>query len=240
MKAVISQSMYFPWVGFLEQIRLADVLVHYDDVQFSRGSFTNRVQVKNENGIKWMTVPLRNQQLGQNIEQIIIDNRTDWRNRHLNMLNQAYLKAPFRDEMLALVDQVLSNRHEMLSDLSRESLLALANYFNLSKNTLLMSSSQMGIGGTSNQRVLDLCLHVGASLYITGHGARNYLNHELFDQTGIRVEYMRYRMIPYNQLHGEFTPFVTALDLVANYGSNGEKFICSDSIYWKDFLNESN
>jgi len=240
MKVVISQSMYFPWIGILEQIRLADIFIHYDDVQFSRGSFTNRVQVKMDNDIKWMTVPLRNQQLGQSIDHVIIDNRTDWRNRHRNMLNQAYLKAPFKDEMLALVDQVLSTKHEMLADLSRESLLALANYFDLEKETQFMRSSQMGIGGANDERVLEHCLSVGANLYITGHGARNYLNHELFDKSGVRVEYMKYRMVPYKQLHGEFTPFVTALDLVANYGKDGEKLICSDSIYWKDFLNESN
>ena len=43
---VISQPMFFPWVGMFEQIALADVYVHYDDVQFSKGSFTNRVQLK--------------------------------------------------------------------------------------------------------------------------------------------------------------------------------------------------
>ena len=43
---VISQPMLFPWVGMFEQVALADVFVHYDDVQFSKGSFTNRVQLK--------------------------------------------------------------------------------------------------------------------------------------------------------------------------------------------------
>ena len=42
---VISQPMYFPRVGMLEQIRLADHFVYYDDVQFSRGGFSNRVQL---------------------------------------------------------------------------------------------------------------------------------------------------------------------------------------------------
>ena len=59
MRVVISQSMYFPWVGMLEQIRLADVFIHYDDVQFSKGSFSNRVQVKQPDGTSaWMTIPL--------------------------------------------------------------------------------------------------------------------------------------------------------------------------------------
>ncbi|MBC8123824.1 MAG: WbqC family protein, partial [Gemmatimonadaceae bacterium] len=55
---VISQPMLFPWIGMFEQICLADVYVHYDDVQFSKGSFSNRVQVKSASGSKWITVPL--------------------------------------------------------------------------------------------------------------------------------------------------------------------------------------
>ena len=36
MNVVISQPMLFPWVGMLEQVRLADSYVHYSDVQFSK------------------------------------------------------------------------------------------------------------------------------------------------------------------------------------------------------------
>jgi hypothetical protein len=48
MNTTISQSMYFPWVGLLELIRLTDIFIHYDDVQYprSRGGFYNRVQLK--------------------------------------------------------------------------------------------------------------------------------------------------------------------------------------------------
>ena len=63
MKILITQSMLFPWIGLLAQIKLADIIVHYDDVAFSKGSFTNRVQIKNQHGMNWMTVPLKNLKL---------------------------------------------------------------------------------------------------------------------------------------------------------------------------------
>ena len=65
---VVSQPMFFPWVGMFEQIRLADAYVHYTDVQFSKGSFVNRVQIKTADGFRWLTVPLKNVALGQNID----------------------------------------------------------------------------------------------------------------------------------------------------------------------------
>jgi len=239
MKVVISQSMYFPWVGLLEQVRLADIFIHYDDVQYARG-FYNRVQAKTANGSKWITVPLSNHHRGQRIDEVLIDNQADWRGKHRDILKQAYMKAPYRDEMLALVDEVFSKSATTLSDVSRESILALVRYFKLDTKVQFMRSSDMEIPGSGSQRLHNLCVAVAADIYVTGHGARNYLDHDLFERSGIKVEYMKYNMIPYSQFHGDFTPYVSALDLVANCGQDGASVITSNSIYWKDFLNDPN
>lgn len=230
---VVSQSMYFPWVGLLEQVRLADVFVHYDDVQFARGFF-NRVQVKTPNGPAWMTVPLRDWQRGQAIDRILIDESVDWRMKHRKMLQHAYQKAPFRDDMLSLIDSVFAREVTNLAELARHSVYALANYFDLPAPAF-MQSRDMGVDGSSSARLRDIVLALHGDVYVTGHGARNYLDHELFERDGIAVRYMNYRCSAYPQLHGEFTPYVTALDLVANCGRAGAAMICSETVDWKEF-----
>lgn len=239
VRVVISQSMYFPWVGLLEQIRLADIFVHYDDVQLTRG-FYNRVQVKTQQGSKWITVPLRDHHRGQNIDETFVDDRVDWRSQHRNILRQAYLKAPFRDEMLDLVDRVFSESILTIADVSRFSVLALSDYFDIRTNCKFLDSSLLNINGSSSQRLHDIVKVLGGSLYITGHGARNYLDHALFEQSDITVQYMNYQCTPYPQLYGGFTPYVTALDLIANCGQAGRGVIQSNAINWREFINESN
>lgn len=240
-RVVISQSMYFPWVGFLEQVRLTDVFVHYDDVQFSKGSFSNRVQIKTPNGMRWLSIPLRSVHLGQKIDEVELDERHDWRSQHLDILRQAYLKAPFRDDMLALVEQVFMKHASTLADISRTSLMALVDYFGFSSNSVFVDSKSLGREkGAGSQRVLDIVLEMQGKEYITGHGARKYLDHQLFARNGIAVQYMQYRCIPYPQLHGDFIPYVTALDLVANCGRSGISIIQSKSIDWKIFMRTNN
>lgn len=234
-KVVISQSMYFPWVGLLEQIQLSNIFVHYDDVPFSKGSFTNRVQVKTSAGIKWLTIPLRKFHLGEHIDEIEINEATDWRSQHRDILRQAYFKAPFRDEMLDLVDNVFSKSTSLLADLVKMSVIELADYFDISSNRRFISSKELKINGSSSQRVHDIVKHLGGKTYITGHGACNYLDYELFEKSYIAVQYMQYQCNPYTQLHGDFTPYVTALDLVANYGRSGKSVIKSESVNWKQF-----
>ena len=237
-RVVISQSMYFPWVGLLEQIRLAEIFVHYDDVQFSKGSFSNRIQVKTQAKTRWLTIPLRDVQLGQRIDEVALDESRDWRSQHRNILVQAYKKAAFRDDLLSVVDRVFSQPAFSLSDVAKASVGALVNYFNLAAHRLFVDSKNLGIHGSSSQRVLDIVKAVGGNVYITGHGAQHYLDHQFFERSGVSVQYMHYRCIPYPQLHGDFTPYVTALDLVANCGKDGASVIQSEAVDWKRFIQD--
>lgn len=236
MKVVISQPMFFPWVGMLEQVRLADTYVHYADVQFSKGSFTNRVQVKTAQGPVWMTVPLQSVTLGQHIDEISINMQKNWQRQHLETLRQAYAHAPYRQDMLELVDDVYAEAHTRLAPLSEASMQALCAYFRLETGRRFLHSTELCVGDSSSQRVLSIVQALGGTRYITGWGARHYLDHALFESAGVQVEYMDYRKLPYPQLHGDFTPFVSALDLVANTGREGLRYITSDTIYWKDFV----
>jgi len=231
--------MYFPWVGMLEQIKHADVFVHYDDVQFARGFF-NRVQIKTRTGTSWLTVPLAGQKRGQLINEVQIDNRADWKRSHIDQLKQAYEGAPFKREMLDVVDAVFCAQHRTLADLAQTSMGALVNYFApIGADKSFMASSALGIPGSGTQRLIDICIALRATSYLTGHGAKHYLEHQAFEAEGISVSYMAYGCKPYTQMHGEFTPYVSALDLIANRGRDGIAEINGRPEPWREFLHKS-
>ncbi len=233
---VISQPMLFPWVGMFEQIRLADVYVHYDDVPFSKGSRVNRVQTKTSDGFKWLTIPLSDVHLGQHIRDLVADDVQGWRNRHLTSLEQVYRQAPHKDEMLSVVEKVYQAKESRVVDILTSGIREVCAYFDLLGQRKFVHSSAMGVDGTGSRRVLDLVAAERGDVYVTGHGAKTYLDHELFEENGIRVEYMHYQRTPYPQLYGEFNPHVSILDLIANLGKDGCDLIHSPSVYWRDFL----
>lgn len=236
MRVVISQPMFFPWPGFLEQIRLADVFVRYDDVQFSKGSFTNRVQFKTAKGSQWLTVPLTGLSLGQRIDEVRVDQRSDWKARHRLMLAQAYAEAPYCADMLMLLERVYAADCDTIAGISWLSLRLLCEYFQIESNVRFVDVRELGVRGSGSQRVLEIVKALGGSHYVTGLGARNYLNHEEFERAGVQVEYMDYQKRTYPQLHGTFTPYVSGLDLVANLGEKGRNLLQPNAIPWREFL----
>lgn len=234
---VILQPMYFPWIGHLEQVRLADVYVHYDDVQFSNGSLVNRVKIKTARGPRWITAPVARRGL-QPINRVEIHEADpDWRNRQMRVFAEAYEGAPHRSDALDLLHTTLACDATSIGALSIASIEALADYFGL--ETRFERSSTLSIPGRSTQRVVDLTRHFGGRAYLTGHGARNYLDHGAFAPHGIEVRYMDYERATYPQLHGAFDPHVSSLDLVANCGRDGIEFIRSGTTPWQDFVTAS-
>ncbi len=230
--------MYFPWIGMFEQINLCNAYVNYDDVQFSKGSFTNRVQVKTDssNGFSWLTVPLKNLRLGVLINELEINNQRNWQKQHLEMLKQAYRNAPYVEEMLALVKDLFDTPYRNVGDISMRSMEIIINYYNLATSKSFYTASKLGIEGSSSERVYQIVKSLNGTHYITGHGAKNYLDHHLFEKGNVRVEYMNYLRIPYPQQFGDFNPYVSILDLVANVGKQGQEYIKSSTIHWKEFL----
>jgi hypothetical protein len=89
-------------------------------------------------------------------------------------------------------------------------------------------SSKLGITGERSQRLLDLCLHFGASRYLTGDAAKSYLDVELFKQSGVEVLWQNYKHPVYPQQHGAFIPYLSALDLLLNCGDESAAILAGD------------
>jgi hypothetical protein len=234
MRVVISQPFYFPWIGFMGQLSVADTLVWLDDAQFSKGSFVNRVQVKLPAGTSMMSVPLKG---SGSFTQIIDLEATakDWRAEHLNMLNRSFDGRPCVQNALDLFQAVVGANNPSLCDVLIRSAQELADCLGVLPKRILRSS-QLKASGSSWKRVLDIVKEVGGDEYVTGHGAIKYLDHDAFENNGVTVAYMQYAPLAWPQPFGDFTPFVSTLDILASLPADVAKtHINPSTINWRAF-----
>lgn len=236
-KVVISQPMFLPWIGIFEQIAAGDIFVHYDDAQFPQGrSFCSRVQLKAEEGTRWLSVPVKRTGK-QLIKDVKIDQSKDWKQSHLGLFQHCYRQAQFFDLAMDLLESVYAYEGELLSDFCIFGIEKIANFLKLESSFTLSSSYRFT--SSSTQRLLELLTAQQAEIYITGHGAKNYLDHELLESQGINVKYMDYSLKGYGQLYGGFTPYVSVIDLIANTGETASDYILAKTIDWKEFVLKS-
>lgn len=232
---VITQPMLFPWPGFFEQLMLADRYIYLDDAQFSKGSFTNRIQLLSGNDRCWMTIPLAGKGSFQKISELSSAG-DDWKTSHRALLRQSLLGAPYLDDALSIFDATYS--HSSLLELLIASIEEPARYMGIGVGREIQKSSTLSVESASWRRVLDLVLAAGGDRYLTGHGAANYLDHRAFEEEGVRVEYMDYSRSPWPQPSGSFTPYVSVLDLIARTGPEARNCLIPATTGWQDFLKE--
>src|ERR1044071_7543125 len=212
MKVVILQPYYIPWRGYFEQICRADLFIFYDDVQYDKRGWRNRNQIKTPKGKQWLTIPVHSrgaQTENIPINQIRIVWENPWTDHHLKAIQHSYSKAPFFNRYLPLLEKLYGRRDEFLADFTIDFTIALARELGNTHTSFSRSPEVAGIDGQKTDRLLQILKAVGATHYISGPSARDYIEKEKFDLASIALEYMEYNYPEYPQLYSPFDPYVS-------------------------------
>jgi len=194
-KIAILQSNYIPWKGYFDMIASVDEFILYDNMQYTRRDWRNRNQIKTPQGLQWLTVPVQVKgKYDQKIKDTLIYGEA-WVADHWKALEQNYRRAPFFQEVTAWLKPVyFDSRHEHLSELNRRLMLAVCAYLGI--HTRITSSTDYSLVDGKTERLVDLCLQVGATEYVSGPAAKDYLVERLFDEKNIRLTWFDYAGYP--------------------------------------------
>jgi hypothetical protein len=232
MNVVILQPSYIPWRGYFDQINRADLFIFYDDVQYDKRGWRNRNQIKTPHGRQWLTIPVYSrgaQTQNIPIHQILIVWENLWNQIHLKAIQQSYSKAPHFERYQPLLETFYQRRDELLADFTIDFTIALARELGITHTRFMRSSEIAEINGQKTDRLIQILQAVGATHYISGPSAQDYLEREKFDQVGITLEYMQYNYPEYPQLYPPFDPQVSILDLLVMTGSEAPHYIFKGS-----------
>jgi hypothetical protein len=224
MRVTILQPSYLPWLGFFEQMHRSDQFVLYDDVQFTRRDWRNRNRIRVQEGSVWLTVPvIQKNKYEQSLLETKIDNSTPWKRKHLETIRCHYSKAPFFDLHFPWCEKIFNSEWNFLLDLSLETIQYLKGQLKI--NTPLLRSSELGGTGDKTDRLISICKQLGATQYLSGESARNYISEKDFSDQGIELEYQEYQHPEYPQRYKGFVPFLSTIDLLFNCGDKSLKFL---------------
>ncbi|MEK6766036.1 MAG: WbqC family protein, partial [Planctomycetota bacterium] len=230
MKCVIHQPSYIPWRGYFHQIYKADIFIFYDDVQYDKYGWRNRNKIKTSQGSKWLTIPvLSKNTLSKNIilKDIRIDLRSKWNIKHLNTIKYSYARSPYFKEYVPMLEEMYAKSPELLVEFTIKWTIEIAKNIGIT-STKYLRSSDLGISGQKTERLISILRKIGASHYISGPTAKDYLDENLFKSAGISLEYMTYNFSEYKQLYSPFDPHVSILDLLLMHGPNASHYIWGD------------
>ena len=226
-KIAITQSNYVPWKGYFDLINSVNEFILYDDMQYTRRDWRNRNKIKTQDGLKWLTIPVKVKgEYYQKIRETVID-EPKWNREHWQYISYNYSKAKYFCEYKKLFEDLYLGCQE--SQLSQINYLFITEICKILRiNTQISWSMNYKLIEGKTERLVDLCNQAGATEYISGPAAKNYIDEELFNREGIKLSYMDYSEYPeYQQLFPPFEHGVSIIDLMFNEGENATKFMKS-------------
>ncbi len=215
MLIAIHQPQYLPWLGYLDKIDKADIFVILDNVQFKKNEWQNRNRIKTSQGYQWITVPVLFR-FPEKISEVRINNRSNWSRKHLHALTTNYSKSPYFTDYKSFFEDMLSHNWDRLIDINIEVIKFLISA--LGVKTKLVIASDLDLREGPTERLIDICKTLNGNKYLSGKDGNKYMNLGLFDKEGIKVIFQDFKHPVYNQLFGDFEPFMSAIDLLFNYG----------------------
>ena len=191
-----------------------DEFILYDTVQYTKNDWRNRNRIKTHDGMRWLTIPVRQQNLDQLINETQVTQH-NWYKKHFKTWQLNYSKAPFWKRQEEWLKQLyFDGEKENLSLINERFIRWICNKVGI-KTKIVRAEHYNYSGKDKNERLLHLLLSADATHYLSGPAAKDYMKVKMFEDAGIEVNWMNYGPYKeYQQLHGDFEHGVSVLDLI--------------------------
>jgi hypothetical protein len=208
------QPYFCPYIGYFQLLKLVDKFVIYDDVNYINKGWINRNNIL-VNGNKFLfQVPLieASQNKKINTIEIVVDEK--WKNKFLKTLAHSYKNAPYFIDVVSLIEDMFNTNYKLISEINYHSIVKICEYLDI-KTEILSTSSIFDNHDLKGQyRILNICKKLNSKHYINPIGGVDIYDPVLFEENGIKINFITHKDIIYKQFNNLFVPNLSIIDVM--------------------------
>ena len=174
----IHQPEHFPYLGFFQKMKASDLFIILDDVKFKKNNFQNRNKFLNKNGMEeWFTIPVEKRANSKLIKDVKTSEDFGWKKK---LKKQLQMNFNLDSDLLNFIydgDSLVSMNHRSITHCRTK----------LKIKTDVVLSSDLNVGGSKTELLVNLCKEVGATTYLSGKGGLDYLDKDLFKNIKLEI-----------------------------------------------------
>ena len=211
MKLAIMQPYFLPYIGYFQLMRAADLFVYYDDVTFIKQSWINRNRII-LNGREFLfTLELHGASSFRNINMVSVGRN---RPRLLKTFLQAYMDAPYYNEIKPILLSIMSSTETSLPEYIIETHQNILNYLGVEVKCIKSSSIEKESSLKGQDKVIEICRKLGAREYINSPGGKELYSKQDFTDNGIVLSFLQPLETRYKQFGNDFIPWLSIIDVL--------------------------
>lgn len=214
MVITIMQPYFFPYIGYFQLMAAVDCFVFYDNAQYMKGGWINRNRILRNDSPAWLTFPIVHDDYRLPINQRCYFRNSGQIRSLLSKIEGAYAEAPYFRYVFPLLTELLNSNNENVASFNVCVLERLARHLGIKCNFLLASSFQDSAALQAQSRVIEICRHLGADIFINPIGGLELYENTHFTDAGIELSFLRTRPSTYPQSGSTHLPFLSIVDVM--------------------------
>ena len=206
MKLGIMQPYFFPYLGYWQLMNAVDKYVVYDDVNFIKGGRINRNAILLQGQPHNINLILQGASPNKHINQINVNTSPNTKRKLLCTIEQAYKKAPYYNDVMPLLNEIILQGEENLAKYLFNSFLIIGSYLGITTEIVLSSSIDKNNDLKKEEKIYHICDIFKADEYYNSINGRQLYNAEEFNKRGIILNFLVMKNIEYMQFNNDFVP----------------------------------
>jgi hypothetical protein len=188
-----------------------DKYVIYDDVNYIKGGWVSRNNIL-LNGQKHMfTITLNGASPNKLFNEITI--KDDFK-KFSRLIESAYKKAPYYNEVSALLARIYSFEDRSLGAFMMNSFQVVLDYLEIDTKLILSSSIEKDNSLKAKDKVKHICHLLGADTYYNAIGGQELYDKDDFKADGIDLQFVKTDLTAYPQFKNEFVSGLSIIDVL--------------------------
>ena len=215
MRLAIMQPYFVPYIGYFQLMSAVDKIVLLDDVNFINGGWINRNRIAVNGQPHWLTLPLAKASQNRLINEIEIVGDPLWKRKAMRTIGLSYRSAPFVEEVLPFLSNLLEEAGGSLSAFLCWHLGQVAEFLGIETKIEPTSAIYPKEGLSGQDRIIDICTREGAASYVNLSGGRDLYDARLFASAGIDLLFLQPNLQMLALRHsGDEGPSLSIIDLL--------------------------
>lgn len=210
------QPYLFPYLGYYQLASAVDTFVFFDDVNYIKKGWINKNNILVNGSAFKFSVPVIGISQNKLINEVALSEFDIWSNKFLKTLSSSYKKAPYFDNAIELISEVLCKKCHNVSELAQNSVALISSYLGL--ETAFIKSSDLNYDRTAaggQQKILDICKVMNAVQYINPQNGRELYNKNEFTNQGLELSFISMNDVTYSQYTDKnFVPSLSIIDVL--------------------------
>lgn len=207
------QPNYLPYPGFFSKVLRADAFVIVDHVQIQKEQKRNLIAG---------SVRLSLHLLGSKRQRICdaqMNNPDVILKKHWHSIHLTYSKYPFYEAISPHYEKIYAAGYRSFSEFTSEIITTTLQILGYRKPVFKSSAILSDLSPKNNDLIIAMCQQLGYQGYISGTGAKDYIDEEKFKNAGLQHCFNEYTPIKYDTPHGESVDNLCILDPLFSIGS---------------------